>query len=130
MIFGSQEISLSSGLIIPLRGQIWEVNLEPALGDEMNKVRPVVVLNSDAINTGLSIKIIAPITGWQPRFVNNIFHIRIGPDSNNQLTKDSAINVLQVRSLDTKRFINFKGVVSAAILEEAITALAALLEYQ
>ncbi|MDO8580177.1 MAG: type II toxin-antitoxin system PemK/MazF family toxin [Candidatus Omnitrophota bacterium] len=130
MIFGSQETSLSSRLTIPLRGQIWKVNLDPAIGDEMNKVRPVVVLNSDAINTGLSVKIVAPITGWQQHFANNIFHIKVIPDANNKLTKDSATNVLQVRALDTKRFVSFEGIVSAIILEEAVTALAALLEYQ
>lgn len=121
---------MSNQIKIPLRGQIWDVDLDPSVGDEMNKVRPVVVLSSNAINSGLSIKIVAPITGWQPHFAQNIFHIKITPDANNKLTKESAINVFQVRALDIKRFKNLKGNVSSPIIEEAVTALAAVIEYQ
>lgn len=34
----------------PRRGEIWWVNLEPTVGSEIRKKRPVVVISSDAIN--------------------------------------------------------------------------------
>ncbi|MEI6065034.1 MAG: type II toxin-antitoxin system PemK/MazF family toxin, partial [Pseudanabaena sp. ELA748] len=49
----------------PNRGEIWLVNLEPTVGAEIRKTRPVVVISSDAIGK-LPIKLIAPITDWKP----------------------------------------------------------------
>ena len=50
----------------PNRSEIWLVNLEPTVGAEIRKTRPVVVISSDAIGK-LPIKLIAPITDWKPR---------------------------------------------------------------
>jgi len=33
------------------RGEIWLVNFDPAIGAEIRKTRPVVVVSSDAIRT-------------------------------------------------------------------------------
>ena len=90
---------MSNKITIPLRGEIWDVNLDPAVGAEMKKKRSAVVISSDNISSIL-IKIVAPITGWKAIFNNNIFHIKIEPDSQNNLSKTSAISVLQVRALD------------------------------
>lgn len=42
----------SSSGVNPRRGEIWMVSLDPTLGDEMQKTRPAVVLNSDELTTG------------------------------------------------------------------------------
>ena len=34
-------------MINPKRGEIWRVNLEPTIGQEIKKKRPIVVINSD-----------------------------------------------------------------------------------
>lgn len=31
------------------RGDVWLVNLEPTVGTEIRKTRPVIVINSDAV---------------------------------------------------------------------------------
>ena len=95
-------------LMKPNRGEIWLVNLEPTVGAEIRKIRPVVVISSDAIGK-LPIKLIAPITDWKPYFEENIWHIKIEPDSTNGLSKVSAIDTLQLRGLDTTRFIRQLG---------------------
>ena len=56
--------------------------------------------------------------------------VKIEPDAQNNLMKISAINVLQVRGVDNKRFKKQIGKVSAQALEEAVAALAAIVEYQ
>ncbi len=33
----------------PLRGEVWLVNLDPTVGDEIRKMRPAIVANRDAL---------------------------------------------------------------------------------
>jgi mRNA interferase MazF len=80
----------------PKRGEIWLVNLDPTIGAEIKKKRPAVVISSDSMGI-LPIKLIAPLTGWDNRYVNNLWHIKIQPDKGNGLQKTSAVDVLQVR---------------------------------
>lgn len=117
------------GINIPRRGEIWEVDLNPTVGSEMSKARPALVISSDSVGR-LAIKIVAPITSWNQSFANNIWHVKIEPDAQNKLSKVSAIDVLQVRGIDNKRFKKQIGKASAQVLEEAVTALAAVVEYQ
>ena len=117
------------GINIPRRGEIWEVDLDPTVGSEISKTRPVLVISSDGVGR-LAIKIVAPITGWNQSFTNNIWHVKIEPDAQNKLSKTSAIDVLQVRGVDNKRFKKQIGKASAQVIEEAVTALAATIEYQ
>ncbi|MFN4775524.1 MAG: type II toxin-antitoxin system PemK/MazF family toxin [Pseudanabaena sp.] len=120
-------MSLST-TIKPNRGEIWLVNLEPTVGAEIRKTRPVVVISSDAIGK-LPIKLIAPITDWKPYFEENIWHIKIEPDSINGLSKVSAIDTLQLRGLDTTRFIRQLGKLTEDLMIEITIAIALVIEY-
>jgi len=112
------------------RGDIWLVNFEPTEGTEIKKKRPAVVISSDSIGK-LPIKLIAPFTGWQASFTNSIWHVKIVPDSTNNLRKTSSVDALQVRGVDVKRFIPPKlGVLSQDQIEEIISALAAVVELE
>jgi mRNA interferase MazF len=115
-------------LTIPQRSEIWIVNLDPTVGTEIKKSRPAVVLNSDAVGR-LPIKLVAPITDWKDHYARNIWHIRIDPDSENGLSKTSAVDALQLRGIDTQRFIRKLGIVSPEIMEEIVLAVAAVIEY-
>jgi len=42
------------------RGEIWLVNLDPTIGTEICKTRPVIVVSSDAIGA-LPIRLVAPL---------------------------------------------------------------------
>jgi mRNA interferase MazF len=72
---------------------------------------------------------LVPITDWSDKFTGTIWHVKINPDKVNGLTKPSAVDALQVRSMDTSRFIHKMGCVSANELEEIIAAIAAVIEY-
>lgn len=126
---GKQEIFLSSKINIPLRGEIWEVDFEPTVGSEIKKKRPALVISSDGMGR-LPIKLVAPITGWDQKFIGNIWHVKIDPDSQNKLGKVSAIDVLQARGIDYKRLVKLIGKASPQIVEEVVAALAAVVEYQ
>jgi mRNA interferase MazF len=91
-------------VINPKRGEIWQVNLEPTIGQEIKKSRPAVVISSDLFSA-IDLRIIIPITGWQDKFSQRPFMVKIVKDKLNGLDKDSAGNVLQVRSVSTRRFM-------------------------
>lgn len=77
----------------------------------------------------LPIKIVAPLTGWDDRYSSNIWHIKVTPDKMNNLSKVSAVDVLQVRGVDKVRFINKVGRLSAEIMDDIAAAIAAVVEY-
>ncbi len=113
---------------IPKHGEVWLVNLDPTVGSEIKKTRPVVVASSDALGK-LPIKLIAPITGWHDKYLGNIWHVRLDPDVMNGLAKTSVVDVLQIRGVDTRRFINRIGRIPAKIMDDIAAAIAAVVEY-
>ncbi|MCY7333342.1 MAG: type II toxin-antitoxin system PemK/MazF family toxin [Pseudanabaena sp. CAN_BIN31] len=116
-----------STIVKPNRSEIWLVNLDPTLGSEIRKIRPVVVISSDSIGK-LPIKLIAPITDWKPYFAENVWHLKLEPDSTNGLTKVSAVDTLQLRGLDTTRFIRQLGKLNEDIMIEITIAIALVIE--
>jgi mRNA interferase MazF len=56
--------------VLPLRSEIWLVNLNPTIGSEIRKTRPVVVISVDSIGK-LPLKLIAPVTDWKTHFELN-----------------------------------------------------------
>ena len=114
-------------IVKPNRSEIWLVNLDPTLGSEIRKIRPVVVISSDSIGK-LPIKLIAPITDWKPYFAGNVWHLKLEPDSTNGLTKISAVDTLQLRGIDTTRFIRQLGKLNEYIMIEITIAIALIIE--
>ena len=113
----------------PARGDIWKVNLNPTKGAEIKKIRPAVVLSSDAVGA-LPIKLVAPVTAWDSSFVGKIWLVKISPDATNGLTQDSAVDTLQIRCVDVTRFMKKMGFVSPIVMEDIAAAVAIVVEYQ
>ncbi len=110
------------------RGEIWLVRLDPTLGAEIRKTRPVVVVNSDAIGV-LPIRLVAPLTEWKDYFAQNLWHVKLLPNKANGLTKPSAVDRLQLRAVDTVRFVRRIGSVSEVVMTMIVKAIAELVEY-
>lgn len=110
------------------RGEIWLVNLDPTLGAEIQKTRPVIVVNSDSIGA-LPIRLVAPITEWKDYFSGNVWHVKLGPNTTNGLTKPSVVDTLQLRGVDTLRFIRKLGEVSPQMMRTVVMAIAAVIQY-
>jgi mRNA interferase MazF len=110
------------------RGDIWMVNFDPTVGTEIQKIRPAVIVSSDAIGV-LPVKLVAPITGWKEQYANTIWHVQLLPTPKNGLTKPSAVDTLQLRGVDTQRFVRKMGRVSATLMDEIAAAIAAVVEY-
>ena len=109
------------------QGEIWEINLSPTVGAEIKKNRPAVIINDDAIGI-LPLRVIVPITKWNDRFRSAIWMVRIKPNNENKLTKPSAIDTFQIRSVSTKRFLRKTGSVSKKELDAIKTAIKAVID--
>jgi mRNA interferase MazF len=95
------------------RGEIWRINLDPSIGAEIRKTRPALILSIDAIGS-LPLRVVVPITGWQDKFAQATWLVRLEPDVTNNLDKPSAADAFQVRSVSETRFVDLLGMVSAA----------------
>jgi mRNA interferase MazF len=84
------------------------VKFDPTVGSEIRKTRPAVVISSDSIGK-LPIKLVAPMTEWKDAFRSCAWLVRIDPDVSNGLAKSSAADVLQLRGVDTVRFVSRIG---------------------
>jgi len=115
----------------PQRGEIWEVDFNPSVAQEIRKQRPAVVISSDSAGR-LPLKLIVPITGWQSKFSHNWWMVRVDPKPENGLRKPSAADTLQMRSVavTAKRFVRKLGTLSPVQLDEVVAAIAAIVEYQ
>ena len=118
---------MTSLITKPRRSDIWLVNLDPAIGSEIKKTRPAVIISSDAVGI-LPVRLIAPITGWDERFNGNLWHVRLDPDATNNLVKTSAVDLLQVRGVDTARLVRKLGRLPVKTMREIVNALAAVVE--
>lgn len=110
------------------RGEIWLINFDPSVGAEIRKTRPGVIVSSNAAGK-LPIKLTAPITDWKNYFTGNFWHVRVTPNDSNNLTKISAVDTLQIRGIDIKRFIRKIGNLSNTKMQEITIAIATLIEY-
>jgi len=109
------------------QGQIWEINFSPTVGAEIKKKRPAVIINDDAIGV-LPLRVIVPITEWKENFYGAVWIVKIDPNSYNNLTKSSAIDCFQIRSILTRRFLRKIGSVSPKILNEIKAAVKAVID--
>ena len=76
------------------QGDIIQVSLDPTLGHEPNKTRPVLVVSADSFNLRSSLTYIAPITS-----VNNSYPLHVPIDQNDAGIEGFAC-LEQMRSID------------------------------
>jgi mRNA interferase MazF len=97
------------------RAEVWEVNLDPTIGAEIKKIRPCVIVSRDSL-ARLPLRIIVPLTEWDPRFEGAPWHIPIEASPQNGLAKKSSADTFQVRSISQDRFIRRLGVLPGPIM--------------
>lgn len=105
------------------RGEIWLVEFDPARGAEIQKTRPAVVVDVDAIGI-LPLRLIAPITDWKPIFSRSPWFVHILPDSQNGLIKESGIDAFQITSASEERLKRRLGHITSEQLTQVVKAVA------
>lgn len=107
----------------PQRGEVWDVQFDPARGAEIRKVRPAVVINDPAIGK-LPLRIIVPITEWNPTYSNYPWFVNLKPATLNGLTKESGADAFQVKSVSVDRFVTRRGKLLDAEMDDIASAVA------
>jgi mRNA interferase MazF len=104
------------------RGEIYFANLEPTIGDEIKKVRPVLIVSNDANNNVANTITIVPITSN----VNKVYPFEVLMSINDSgLEKTSKAQCHQIRTISKQRISNKKiqGKVNKSILMKINAAL-------
>ena len=110
------------------QSEIWLINLDPTIGAEIKKTRPAIIINHDALGK-LPLKIIVPVTEWKERYDIAPWMVKIEPDQINGLSKTSAADCIQIRSV-ADRFSKKIGVINDDVLKEIKYALAKVLSLE
>ncbi|GDX84003.1 endoribonuclease MazF [Methylococcaceae bacterium] len=91
-----------------MRWSIYLVNLDPTIGSEQGKTRPVLVISDDDVNAILPVINILPLTSLKQgrRIYPNEVLLK---KEQSGLDKDSLVLCYQIRTVDKKRLIKKLG---------------------
>lgn len=91
--------------------EIWLADLNPQIGTEAGKIRPVIIVQTNFLNEiAHPSTIICPIT-TKLNNESDILRIRINKD-NCGLNENSDIMIDQIRAIDNSRFVKKIGLVT------------------
>ncbi|MCE5208315.1 MAG: type II toxin-antitoxin system PemK/MazF family toxin [Chloroflexi bacterium] len=110
-----------------LRGEVWLINLDPTIGAEIRKTRPAVIVSSDAVGV-LPLRVVVPLTDWKSHYQNAAWMTKINASENNGLSKDSAADAFQIRSLSTARFVRKMGEIMPDEMSKIVNAIGLVVE--
>ena len=108
----------------PKRGEIYLAALDPAVGHEIKKTRPALVVQNDTSNRYSAVTMVAPITS-AVRLPLSPLHVLLPADPSTGLTVASVAVFNQIRAVDRKRLIKRLGEADSlamAAVDEAIKA--------
>ncbi len=111
------------------RGEVRRLNLDPTIGAEMKKTRPIVIVSADEIGF-LPLKVVVPLTDWKDKYERVVWMTKIFPNAENNLSKISAVDSFQVRSVSQQRFVERVGKLSESEMTFIANALASVLNYK
>jgi mRNA interferase MazF len=97
------------------RFEVYLVNLDPAIGSEIQKTRPCLVISPEEMNDHIATVIVAPMTTKgrdYPTRVNCNFE-----------GKDGQIVLDQIRTIDKSRLVKKLGKINVAIQKEVLAVL-------
>lgn len=98
------------------RGEVWLVNLDPAVGHEIKKARPAVIIQNDIGNTYSEVTIVAPLTS---QYLERVYPIEVLlTKENSGIKKDSKVLLNQIRAIDKQRLIKRVGKVNDETIEK------------
>ena len=94
--------------------EIWIADLNPTIGTEPGKIRPVIIIQTDLLNKHHSSSIICPLTIKIQKDIEILrIHLKKGCCGINDACD---IMIDQIRAIDNKRLIKKIGVVPGEII--------------
>lgn len=104
----------------PRRGEIYWANLDPTIGSEIAKTRPVLIVSNDISNQYAATVSILPITSTTNRVYP--YEVVVNPTESG-LKNDSKIKANQIRTIDKRRIGKKLGSLSLPKMEEVNQAI-------
>lgn len=89
------------------RGEVWWVEFDPALGSEVHKTRPAVIMSNDAANRNLSRVVVVPVTSNTDKLYPGEAFITVAGKAGKAMAD-------QIMAADKLRLKNQLGVLSRA----------------
>ena len=103
------------------RGEIYYADLNPTVGSEINKRRPVLIVSNDANNRAANTVTVLPITSNVSRIYP--FEILLSPKESG-LLKPSKAQAQQIRTISKERIRGAAlGRLDAALMRKTVDAL-------
>ena len=97
----------SRRLAWPRRGEVWVVAFDPAIGSEIRKTRPAVIIQNDTGNRWSPVTIVAAITSRAERDQYPTEIAVAAPEGG--LDRDSLILLNQIKTVDRSRLTHRLG---------------------
>ncbi len=102
------------------RWSVWLANLDPIVGSEQGRTRPIIVVSQTALNQALPVINVLPITSRKPN--RRVYpNETLLPVNTANLPNESIVLCYQIRTLDKQRLIKRIGDLDDSILQEEIT---------
>ena len=106
----------------PKRGEIWLVDFDPAVGAEIRKIRPALIVSVDTVGR-LPLRMIVPITDWKTPYEHYPWFVELPVSPSNGLVKHSGADSFQTKSVSLSRFVSMLGRVTTAQLDAVASAI-------
>ncbi|MFZ2634472.1 MAG: type II toxin-antitoxin system PemK/MazF family toxin [Desulfosalsimonadaceae bacterium] len=104
------------------RGDVYYAGLDPVTGHETGKTRPVLIIQNDIGNQYSPTTIVAVITEYSPKKAS--YPICVPIRKQEGLSKDSIVNLSQIRTVDKKRLLPPRlATLSADIMQQVDAAI-------
>lgn len=92
------------------RGDVWWVEFDPAIGSEIAKRRPAIIVSNDSANRNLSRVVVVPLTSSTARVYPGEALVKIGKQTSKAMAD-------QIMAADKSRLKDKLGAVSKSDLE-------------
>lgn len=100
------------------RWSVWLAGLDPVIGSEQGKTRPVLVVSRTDLNQILPVVCVLPVTSRKPG--RRIYPNEALLPSGSATLRESIVLTYQVRTLDKQRLVRHLGDIDDAQLQNAV----------
>ena len=108
----------------PKRGDVYIANLDPTIGSEIKKTRPILVVSNDIGNQFSNTLTVVPLTSTGTKNQKiRLFEALVKKSKHVNLESDSKARADQVRTIDKRRLTRALGCISINELTEVTKAL-------
>lgn len=112
----------------PQRGEIWDIDFDPSKGREIQKSRPAAIISIRSVGR-LPLRIVVPITDWKAEYGGFPWMVALVQTPANGLTKISAADAFQVKSVSLERFQKRLGVLPSSKVDDIAAAVTLCVGY-